>query len=143
MSDTSSASWENHYRNLEASLTGRDLPPVVDESDFSPPTKTAQERYNALHKLVQMPELSILFGFFREEVRLINDEKTNAFKSSDDVLRAARAYEECVDWMPKAMVSFLAEFDRKSLARSKFMEDKAKQENNGQIPPPPPPPSTL
>lgn len=136
-----SASWENYYAAFKAQLMGRDLPMHADTQEFPPPSKEAEERHRAICKLLMMPELPILFDFWREELlRRGRDHDVDAFTSPPEVLRALEAERACVDWMAKSIVDFVAEFDRAALERAEWM--KQNQQAANQFSPAPSPPKT-
>lgn len=135
--DTTSASWQNFYLRMRSTLTGKELPLVADEHEFPAPSKEAEETHAALVKLLKMPEFPVLFRFFRQELEKINLDKVKAVSSTEAQLRAAKAFEECIDWMAQAVVDFVAEFDYGKLEYANFVEEKLRRES-GQFPPPPP-----
>lgn len=141
-SDTSSPKWENYYLRLREKLLGRDLPIAADGYDFPPPSAKTLKQHGALVALLNLPEFGIFFEFMRDENER-EDAKLKASSATEAQLRANHAERAYLEKMASAVVDFVAEVDRNSLARAKWLEEQQKsgqtQAASGFAPPPPMP----
>lgn len=123
------AAFNNYYLRMEADLLGRALPIETSAEIFPAPAPDTIRMRNDLNALLQTPAFATFFVFMRQENERVAA-RLKAADASDSALRCFKADQEYLERAAKAIVSFVAEVDRASFERQKWLESQAKTGQN-------------